>query len=555
MSIINKGKHPIFVLTLLLALAFSSYAFLSNSRYFDIAKNLDIYAKIYKELDNSYVDDIEPAQLMREGVNGMLKSLDPYTNYITEGQIEGYKLKRTAAAADIGVDLLKRDKFVYIKEVFEDLPAHQAGIMAGDRIVAIDGTSAEDRSVADVKHVLQGQPASEVALTIVRGEKEQQEIIKVKRSKAKAKSVPYFGMIDKHTGYVKLKSFTPRCSNEVVEAIKTLQKDNELKSLIFDLRHNGGGLLNEAINMVNIFVPKDELVVSTTGKTEDWKKEYKTRGTPIVPDMPLTVLVDERSASASEIVSGTMQDLDRGVVIGTRSFGKGLVQQTKKLPYNAQFKLTVAKYYTPSGRCVQAINYSGRYQDGETNTVPDSLRTAFTSRNGRTFYDGSGVDPDVLMEKPKYGQITQSLLKNHLIFDYATSYRLANEKIAPATAFTLTDGAFDQFVKFLEDKEYDYKTKSEEVLEKLAESAKEEKYKATIADNVTKLKETIQKEKKQDVYRFKDEIKKLLEAEIISRYYYQEGKVKASLDKDENVAKALELFANEKEYHKILGNS
>lgn len=528
-----------------------SYSFLDNGKYFEIAKNLELYADLYRELDESYVDEINPAGLMRKGIDSMLKTLDPYTNYITEAQIEGFRMQRTGASGSIGVDLLLRNDYVYLSDVYENQPAQKAGLMAGDKISAINGASAKDRTIEEVQQILQGQPGSELKITYLRPGESAEQTVTVLRNKEEGNSVPHFSMLNKNTGYIKMKSFTQNCTAEVAEALEKLQKDNEVKNLVLDLRHNGGGLLTEAINMVNLFVPKGQVVVSTSGKTEEWQKEYKTPSEPLAPYLPLVILIDEKSASASEIVSGTIQDLDRGVIIGVKSFGKGLVQQTKDIGYNAKLKLTVSKYFIPSGRCVQAIDYSGRYLDG-ISTVPDSLRKTFKTRNGRTVYDGSGVTPDVEVQQPKYANITQSLLDNYLIFDYATQYRQQHDSIAPPTEFDLTDADFDSFVKFLADKNYEYTTESEKNLKQLLESVKEENYSNAVEVVITKLQNTIKEEKQKDLRKYKNEITELLKLEIISRYYFQKGEIQATLNDDDNIKKALALFANAAEYEKIL---
>jgi len=529
----------------------SFYAFDGNNKYFEISKNLDLFAQVYNEVSRSYVDQVEPAGLMKKGVDAMLKDLDPYTNYISEAQIEGYRLNRNAATGDIGVKLISRDDYLTISKVLEDQGAHKAGLNAGDKIVAIGGTSAKGRTIKEAEQALRGQPGSEVMIRVKRAGKNAEEDVVVVRDKEEPKSVTFSGMLDETTGYVKLKTFLKRgCSAEVVGAIQALQKENDVQSLVFDLRSNGGGLLDEAIKMVNIFVPKGVMVVSADGKTEQWKgKKFETTKDALFPDLPLTVLVNDRSASASEIFAGTMQDLDRGVVIGSRSFGKGLVQQTKNIDYGSRLKLTVAKYFTPSGRCVQAVNYSGRYKDGAI-TIPDSLRKVFKTRNGRTVYDGGGVDPDVAIPKPEYANITQSLLDQHLIFDYATEYWLKNDAITEATKFDFTDKDFDNFSKFLSNKKFTYTTKSEKVLEKLQKSAKNEKY--AIDSSLDKLQAKIVAEKKGDLEKHKSEIKKLLRLEIIERFYSQKGLVEASLDSDPTVHKSLHLFANAEEYEGIL---
>jgi carboxyl-terminal processing protease len=520
-----------------------------GSNYFALLKNINLYANLYREVNRSYVDNVEPAQLMRIGIDSMLKSLDPYTNYITESQLENARLQQDESNADIGVELNKQGEYVVIQDVYEDLPAQKAGLKQGDKILAVNGMSAKGRTIDDVKQILRGQPGSDVKLSIQR--KDAEQTLVAKRDKAEPKNVPYFGLLDDgKTGYVKLTVFKQNCAMEVQNAIEEL-KDKGMTQLIFDLRHNGGGLLNEAINIVNLFVPKDQLVVSTKGRDDEWNKEYKTQKEPLIADMPVAVLVDERSASASEIVSGTIQDLDRGIVIGQRSFGKGLVQQTKQLGYNSQLKLTVAKYYTPSGRCVQAIDYYGTYKDGAT-AVPDSLKKAFKTRNGRIVYDGSGVEPDINIPKPDESKVVKALQDNLHIFDYATYYFHKNPQIVAAKAYQFTDADFDDFAKFLSDKNYDYSTQTEETAKKIRKAAEREKAEKTIDASLTQLENRIKQEKQKDLYRHKDQLKLLLKQEIIGRYYFQKGRVEAGLKTDPNVQKAQELFANNTEYNKIL---
>ncbi|HRI27615.1 MAG TPA: S41 family peptidase [Chitinophagales bacterium] len=539
----------------LLGTATLSYSFWDNgSKYFEIAKNMSLYADLYRTLDENYVDKIEPAGLMRKGIDSMLKTLDPYTNYITEAQIEGFRMQRTGAAGNIGAELLLRDNYVYLAAISQNQAAFKAGLMAGDKIVAINGTSAQNRTIEEVQQILQGQPGSEVKITYLRPGAAEEKTVSVIRDKEEGNSVPHFDMVDANTAYIKHTTFTQNCSGEVAQALKELQSKNEVKNLILDLRQNGGGLLTESINMVNLFVPSGQLVVKTAGKTEEWRKDYKTQSEPIAPGLPLVILIDERSASASEIVSGTIQDLDRGVIVGKQSFGKGLVQQTKDIGYNAKLKLTVSKYYIPSGRCVQAIDYSGKYFDGKSN-LPDSLRKAFKTRNGRTVYDGSGVAPDVTVDKPELSNITKSLQENFLIFDYATLYRQKHDSIAPPTKFVFTDADFADFVQFISDKQYEYTTESEKLLAELLKSVKEEKYSDKVAEVISRLKTKIKEEKQKDLQKFKPEITELLKLEIISRYYYQKGKVQATLNNDENIKKALALFKNPAEYEKILKGS
>lgn len=559
MKYIFKQK-TILTLFLIIVIAFTSYSFLGNgSRNFSIAQNMDLYSKLYKELNNTYVDNVEPSKLMRTGIDAMLKSLDPYTNYISEAQIETYRMQQNSAAGTIGAELMQYGENVVIEEIIEDMGAQEAGLMAGDVILEVNGKSAEGRSLAEITQVLEGQTDTDVRISVRRMGQSTPIDATITRSKEVVTSVPYHGLLEDGIAYVKLKTFLKHgCTAEVIDAIVELEKENgsELKGLVFDLRFNGGGLLNEAIKMVNIFVESGKMVVSTKGKIESWDKEYKTAASARFAKLPVTVLVNGRSASASEIVSGAIQDLDRGVIIGQRSFGKGLVQQSKKMNIigignDAQIKLTVAKYYLPSGRCVQALDYSGRYRDG-TISVPDSLRTKFETENGRTVYDGSGVEPDVFTDAPKYSNITESLRKKHLIFDYATSYRLKHDSIAPPKEYVFSDADFEGFVKFLGDKSYDYKTSSEKVIERLRKSAEQEKYFAAIEESLSSLEAKIKEEKSQDLYKFKDEIKDLLQTEIIKRYYYQNGAVQANLEKDVEVKKAIEVIKDESRYKEIL---
>lgn len=530
------------------ALAGTLLAF-GNPNYFALVKNIDLFAELYRKVNEAYVDNTEPSKLMKSGIDAMLKSLDPYTNYYSEGQIEEARLNQNEQTADIGADFIKNNDKIVVSEVYEDLPAFKAGIQVGDIITAIDGVSTQKRSAEDVSRVLQGQPGSNVALSIQRQNNPQ--TITVARAKEPPKSVPHFGMIDGATGYIKLSSFLrPGCTEEVTKAVTSL-KEEGMKNLVFDLRHNGGGLLNEAITMVNIFVDKDELVTVTKGKTQEWQKEYKTPNGAVDKDIPLVVLVDEKSASASEIFSGAMQDLDRGVILGQRTFGKGLVQQTKDIGYNAKMKLTVAKYFLPSGRCVQAVDYSGRYKDGAT-TMPDSLRKAFNTRNNRKVFDGSGVEPDVAMDKKNNPPLMDALKKQYLIFDYATQYHAKNSKIASAKDFTLADTDFDNFVQYLDTRKFDYDTETQDVLEKLKAAAEVEKYDAALEKNIASLEAKIKVEKKKELQRHKKEIIDELNAEIVRRYYYQKGKVEASLNKDENIKKALTLLADPTAYTNIL---
>ncbi|MCI5058922.1 MAG: S41 family peptidase [Flavobacteriales bacterium] len=523
----------------------------ATSSYFEISKNLDIFASLFRELDIYYVDETSPGDLMKTGIDAMLGSLDPYTNYIAESDIEDYRFMTTGQYGGIGSIIRKKGEQIVIAEPYEGSPSLKAGLMAGDIIMEVDGKSAEGKNTSELSKVLKGQPGTEVKLKIKRGEAEPKEIVVV-REEIKVKDVPHFGMLDDKTGYIKLNGFTETASKEVKEAYEDLKENNDLQALVLDLRGNGGGLLREAVNIVNFFVDKGQEVVHTRGKIEAWDRSHKTLNTPLDKEIPLAVLIDGGSASASEIVSGALQDLDRAIVVGNKSFGKGLVQQTRDLSYNAKLKVTVAKYYIPSGRCIQKIDYSHRDSDGDANAIPDSLLKEFKTASGRTVLDGEGITPDVKVERKEGGDILYSLLRNNLIFDYATKYRAEKEEIVKAEEFRLNDTEYQAFIDFVNKDDFDYSLQSKDILKKLEARTKKEKYYASIESELEAIKEKLKPNKSEDMKKFEDEIKELLEQEIISRYYYQRGRVENSLARDSVVLKATDILASKDSYEKLL---
>jgi carboxyl-terminal processing protease len=482
----------------------------------------------------------------------MLESLDPYTNYIPESEIEDYRYMTTGQYGGIGALIRQDGEYVVISEPYEGFPAQKSDLRAGDRILKINETDVKGKKTEDISKFLKGQPSSVIKIVIERdGEKKPLEKI-INREEIKIKSVPYSGMLTPNIGYIKLTGFTENAANEVKEALVELKKNPELKSLVFDLRGNPGGLLKEAVEIVNLFEEKGTDIVSTRGKVKDWDKMHKAINVPVDTDTPITILIDRGSASASEIVSGALQDLDRGVVIGQRSYGKGLVQQTRPLSYNAQLKVTVAKYYTPSGRCIQALDYSHRSDDGSVSKVPDSLISAFKTRNGRIVYDGGGIAPDITTETQKYSSILTSLVTKNLVFKYATKYRNTHPTIISAKDFKLDDSEYDDFVAFLTGKEYDYTTKTEKTLDELKENAKGDKALDAIKTDIDALKIKIMHNKKEDLVKYKPEIKQFLEEEIASRYYFQNGRMEASLKDDIDLKEALSVLNDKDRYQKIL---
>ena len=544
----NKMSKKIKIFVVSCVVILSSFSFTDS--YFEIAKNLDIFTTVYRELNNYYVDETDPGKLMKTAIDKMLKSLDPYTNYIPESEIEDFQFMTTGQYGGIGAVITKRKDYVFISEPYKGFPAQKAGLIAGDKILEIDGESAKGKNTEEVSKALKGQPNTDVELLIERPYMKEPFTVNFKRQKISVKSVPYFSYVDDGIGYIKLRSFTRDCSKDIKEALLDLKKQGELRGLILDLRGNPGGLLNESVSIVNLFVEKGQEVVSTKGKIESWDKVYKASRPPIDLETPIVVLINQSSASASEIVAGAIQDLDRGIVIGKRSFGKGLVQQTKKLSYNSQLKLTVAKYYIPSGRCIQALDYSNRNEDGSVGKVPDSLMTAFKTKNGRTVYDGGGIKPDIEVEQDDISNLIISLIQERLFFDYATYFKHSNASLD--SSFTMNDKDFNSFVNFLSDKSYDYKTETEKALEELKSTSENENYFEFIESKFLDLSNEFEINKKNDLNRNKDIIKEILSEEIVSRYYFQEGRIRTSLKYDKEVQEAIKYLAQQNLYDSVL---
>lgn len=521
--------------------------------YFEISKQLDIFTNVFKEVNLYYVDETEPGELMDEAIVSMLSSLDPYTNYIPEERVEDYKIQTTGNYGGIGAGIRKTKGKLIITNPYQGFAADKAGLMAGDIILEVDGKSVQGKSTADVSKILKGAPGTEVELVYERqGEKFD---LKLEREKVQVKSVPYYGILENGIGYISLDNFTDKATKEVKAAFIDLKENNDLKGIILDLRGNPGGLLNEAVNITNLFLNKGLEVVKTRGKLEEWEKSYKTLNKPEDTEIPIAVLINKGSASASEIVSGTLQDYDRAVVIGKRSFGKGLVQQTRKLSYGSQLKVTIAKYYTPSGRCIQAINYAERAEDGSVVKIPDSLRTKFETINGRPVYDGGGIDPDIAVQRTKLSEAIVALYSKMFIFDYASYYRHTNESIASPKDFHLTEAEYNDFKKWLEDKEFTYQNATEKKLNKLIEEAKKENYYDSLKEEIDALQQKVEKEKGEYLTNYEADIRRLLEEEIVSRYYYSSGRIESSMKRDKDVLKALEVLQDKEQYTEILGNS
>jgi carboxyl-terminal processing protease len=523
--------------------------------YFEISKNLDIFNSVYRELNVAYVDGTKPGQLMKTGIDAMLNSLDPYTIYYTENDIEDFRYMTTGEYGGIGATVNDMNGKIIIADPYEGFAAYKAGIRAGDQIIGVNNNNVEGKRTDDISMLLKGQAGTPLKLKIVKAGQASPVEISLNREEIKTRAVPYSGMLpNSEIGYIKLVSFTDNCSNEVKEALLDL-KSKGCKSVVLDLRGNLGGLLMEAVNIVNFFTDKGQEIVYTKGKVPEWDKTYLSVNNPIDTQLPLVVLVDENSASASEIVSGALQDLDRAVIIGKRTYGKGLVQQTKDLVYNAKIKITVAKYYIPSGRCVQALDYSHKDEEGRVDKVPDSLITAFKTRGGRIVYDGAGVMPDVKTPEEKYSNVLVALISKYHIFNYATQYALNHKEIQPVKDFKLTDADYLAFVDYLKDKDYAYKTKSETELLELMKNAEEEKYFSDIRAEYVALANKMTSNKKDDLVKNKAEIKKFLEEEIVARYYFQKGRIEYSLRNDDDVKKCADLLADASRVKTLLTTS
>lgn len=546
----NTLKKSIFILGTAIVVSSGFFAFtVKNDKLFAIAKNIDIFATLVKELDSYYVDEIDPDELVTIGIEAMLGELDPYTDYIPEEDSDDFRLMTTGEYAGIGALIGNRGEGSMIIMPYTGFPAQKAGLKTADFLLKVDSTDVTKANTSDVSDLLKGPANTPVTLLVKRNQDTLQ--FDIMRKKIAIKNVPYYGKLDDHTGYIKLAEFTTNASAEVRNALVDL-KSQGVDRLILDVRDNPGGLVNEAVEIVNLFIPKGKVVVKTIGKLENVNHTYKTSKTPVDKDIPLVVLINERSASAAEIVAGSLQDYDRAVLIGRKSFGKGLVQTTVPLSYNAQVKVTTAKYYIPSGRCIQAIDYMQSRESGELTSVPDSLRKEFKTKNGRIVLDGAGIEPDTLVEDHSYAPISYSLVARNHIFDYATKYFYEHSEISGPATFTISDADYEDFVKWLEGKDYDYTTYLEKSVEDMRTNAEKVDYYDEIKSQIDSLEKRVQHSKEQDLVTNKEEIKKILSQEIISRYYFQEGMIQAGLRGDSDVELAVEYLSEPKKLNAIL---
>lgn len=518
---------------------------------FQVSKNLEVFASLYKEVNLNYVDDINSSKMIKTGVDAMLDGLDPYTEFVPESEIENYKLNYISTQyGGVGAGIFSRNNNVYISEVFEGFPAQKADIRPGDQIVKINGINLTSKNSDEVSQLLKGSKGAIIKLLVKRGDDAPVEKDLV-RDEIKQPNVSYYGMVSGNVGYIKLDRFLENSGEEVTNALIALKKNNP-NGIILDLRSNGGGILQEAVKIVNLFVPKGTQIVSQRGKIKEKNITYATENTPLEPNLPLVVLVNGHSASASEIVAGSLQDLDRAVIIGQRSFGKGLVQQTFSLPYNSLVKITIAKYYVPSGRCIQALDYTHRKDDGSVVKVADSLMHEFKTKDGRSVYDGGGIYPDVFIKQEHFAAITQSLLGKLLIFDYATHYRETHTKISDPANFTLSDEDYGDFIKYLSGKNYSYNSPAEKALNKMKDDATKDEQFSEIKPEYDNLKAKILATKKNDLQLHKAEIKQVLENEITSRYYFERGRYETNFKYDKEIFRAVKTMQDKPQLDSII---
>ncbi|MDR0543749.1 MAG: S41 family peptidase [Odoribacteraceae bacterium] len=522
-----------------------------DQKRFEISKGLDIFATLFRDVNMMYVDEVQPEKMLQDGINAMLENLDPYTVFFPESKMDEFNMMLKGEYAGIGSVIKKKDDHVVIWEPYKGSPAHKAGLLPGDKIVAIDGKDMQGKSVEEVSPLLRGQPNKELVLTLERVGETKRVEKRLVREIVQLPAIPYRGIIGANTGYIYFSSFNDKSAENMRRAILEL-KEQGAESLIVDLRGNGGGRLEQSVEIVNLFIPRGLPVVNTRGKVKQWDKEYRTSANPIAPDMKLAILIDRTSASASEILAGALQDYDRAVIIGERSFGKGLVQTTRDLSYNTKLKITTAKYYVPSGRCIQALDYSHRNPDGSVGVVPDSLIGTFHTRAGRVVHDGGGITPDVKIEQRDYARVTQELVVKDLLFDFVNEYAVAHPTIPTPALFQVTDDIYDALKTFLHERQFAYETASQLLLQKLEEAVVAEKNRDRVAEPLARLKADLAHSIDRDLALFRDEISDALAERFMQRYYMQEGVIEYLTRGDPDILKALEILSDDAAYCEIL---
>ncbi len=546
-------KRRIFTLLLILATLPSIVVKADEKHKFQISRQISIINAIIKDLDLFYVDSIMPEMLVTKSIDAMLNNLDPYTEYYPANKADELKMMTTGKYAGIGsvIRFHTDKKTTVISEPYENMPAQRAGLKAGDIIISIDGVSVKGMSTDSVSDRLRGEPGTTLTVEYERPGKKGTHKVKIQRESIALPAIPYYGIQKGDIGFIQLNSFTDGCAKEMRRALVELKKQGAT-SFIIDLRSNGGGLLNEAVDIVNLFIPKDKIVVTTKGKIKQSNETYKTQRAPIDTTSPVAVLVDGQTASASEIVAGSLQDFDRAVIIGSRTFGKGLVQSTREVIGGGYLKLTTAKYYTPSGRCVQALDYSHVIDQGKTSRVPDSLTNVFYTEGGREVRDGGGIRPDIEPKSEELSTLLYYLMQDMAIFDFATDYTLKHSTIAPAETFDITDQDYEEFKKLLKSRNFSYDLISVKVLKDLKEAVKFEGFSDIVKEEIASLEKKLQANLDHSLTHFEKEIRTLIADEIIHRYYGQQGRIIYNLREDTDLSEAYRILKDEKEYKEIL---
>ena len=525
---------------------------LSEKERFEFSKNLDIYNALLKELVLNYVDTLDIEKITQTNLSFMLRRLDPYTEYIPEEDMSDFQFMTTGEYGGIGAIITSKDKKIIVVDPYEGMPAALAGIQPGDEILEIDGVKMEDQASSFASERLKGQPNTSLKIKIQRvGEKKPREIV-FERKRIHVDPITYYGVVGDNVGYIYLSTFTTQSAQAVKAAIVDLVSNYNIQSLIFDVRDNGGGVVEECLDMLNFFIPKGELLLSMKGKVKQADRTYRATQQPIASDIPLVVLVNNNSASASEILSGTIQDLDRGVVVGTRTFGKGLVQSTRPLPYDGRLKLTTAKYYIPSGRSIQSVDYSHKNEDGSASGIPDSLTTVYYTAKGRPVRDGGGIFPDFVMEDEKVPTIVYYMDAKYLFFDFVVQWRAKNQKIAPPSDFTLTDDIYNEFKAFVKTKDFTYDLQSEKAMESLKSVMEFEGYMKGASEEFQALESKLKPDLDRDLELYRESISKYLIMQIMKQYYYNRGQLIYSLRNDVSLDKAIEILQNTELYNNTL---
>ncbi len=548
----NKILKTALGVSIAVIIGLSVWGFKSDQKNFEISKNMDIFYTLVRELNLFYVDEVKPDKLIKKGIDEMLETLDPYTVFIPESEMDDFKFMTTGEYAGIGAMISKRRNQIIVAEPYEGFPAQKSGLRAGDIFLEVDDKPVDKMVVSDVSEILKGPAKKPVKVKMQRPGEKKPFTIDIVREEIQIDPVTYYGMIDGKTGYIRLSSFTDGCSENIRSAMLDLRDKRGATSLILDLRGNPGGLLGEAVKVTNLFVNHGQEIVSTKGKVSQWDKTYRATEQPVDSVMPLVVLVNSGSASASEIVAGALQDLDRAVILGNRTFGKGLVQTTRDLSYNTKLKVTTAKYYIPSGRCIQALDYSHRNADGSVGHIPDSLTSVFKTKSGRLVKDGGGVTPDIRNVQDTLSTLAYKLVQDYMIFDFATEFAGKHKSIAPPDKFVIGDDIYTEFHQFLAEKKFSYESRSEQTLKTLIETAKRERYYEGAQNEFAALEKGLTLNLSVDLGKFSDEIRELLKDEIVARYYFQKGAIISSLDSDNEIKRVLSIFHAPLEYSQIL---